>query len=73
MSIIPDCPCGLSGFFASTHLNYSAVLKIKKSPHTNPHHNHRHAEHFGFIENMYIARIFLQMLFISFDKHREVL
>ena len=70
---MPDCPCGLSGFFASTHPNYRAALKIKKSLHINPHRNHRHAGHCGFIENMYIARIFLQMLFISFDKHREVL
>ena len=52
MSIIPDCPCGLSGFFATTHLNYRAVLKIKKSLHINPHRNHRHAGHCGFIENM---------------------
>lgn len=55
---MPDCPCGLSGFFASTHLNYRAALKIKKSLHINPHRNHRHAGHCGFIENMYIARIF---------------
>lgn len=48
MSIMPDCPCGLSGFFASTHLNYRAALKIKKSLHINPHRNHRHAKHFGF-------------------------
>lgn len=48
MSIMPDCPCGLSGFFALTHLNYRAALKIKKSLHINPHRNHRHAKHFGF-------------------------
>ena len=55
---MPDCLCGLSGFFASTHLNYRAALKIKKSLHINPHRNHRHAGHCGFIENMYISRIF---------------
>lgn len=73
MSIIPDCPCGLSGFFASTHLNYRAALKIKKSLHINPHRNHRHAGHFGFYWKYVYFPHFLQMLFISFDKHREVL